>query len=93
MLFTDLKSSKQFLRNSKSKSEATIGSLLEALTKTAKKDYFNKNLSSKFFFNALSRTYLESLVANKLKKNKILNLNKKKTTVSNCENIYLLNPP
>ena len=80
------------MKYNRSKLEVIIGSLKEEKTKTAKKDYFNKNLSSKFF-NPLSRTYLESLVANKLKKNKILNLNKKKTTVSNCENIYLLNPP
>ena len=50
MPFTDFKISKQFLSYSRSKSEATIGSLWEAQTKTAKIDYFTKNLSSPTFF-------------------------------------------
>ena len=50
MLFTDFRNSKQFLRYDRSKSEATTGSLWEAQTKTAKKDYFTKILSPPRFF-------------------------------------------
>ena len=46
MLFTVLKYSKLFLRNSQSKLEATIGFLWKAKTKIAKKNYFIKNLFS-----------------------------------------------
>ena len=42
MLFSDLKNLIYFLRYDQSKSEATTGSLWEAQTKTAKKDYFTK---------------------------------------------------
>ena len=49
MLLTDFKISKQFLRYSTSKSEATTGTLLKAQTKTTKKDYFTKSLSSPTF--------------------------------------------
>ena len=69
------------MKDNRSKLEVIIGSLKEEKTKTAKKDYFNKNLSSEFFFNALSRTYLESLVANKFKKKKLKIKQKQKTTV------------
>ena len=44
MLFTDFKNLKEFLRYDRSQSEATTGSLWEAQTKTAKKDYFTKVL-------------------------------------------------
>ena len=47
--FTDLKNSNKFLMYSWSKSENTTGYLWEAQTKTAKKDYFNKNLTSTLF--------------------------------------------
>ena len=50
MLLTNFKNSKQFLRYSRSKSEATIGSLWEAQTLTAKKDYLIKILSPPTFF-------------------------------------------
>ena len=46
MLFTDFRNSKYFFRNDRSKSEATTGTLWEAQTKTVKKDYFTKILSS-----------------------------------------------
>ena len=49
MFFKDLKNSKYFFRYSRSKLEATIGSLWEAQIKSAKIDYFTKNLSSTFF--------------------------------------------
>ena len=49
MLFTDFKNSKLFLIYSWSKSEATVGFLWEAQTKTAKIDYFTKNLSPPTF--------------------------------------------
>ena len=45
MLYTDLLNSKQYLKYSRSKSEATIGSLWEGQTKTAQKDCFTKNIS------------------------------------------------
>ena len=50
MHFTDFRNSKQFLRYDRSKLEATTGTLWEAQTKTAKKDYFTKILSSPRFF-------------------------------------------
>ena len=59
MVFTDLKISKEFLRYSRSKSEATIGSLWEAQTKTAKIDYFTKNLSSPTFFDITTSNFQE----------------------------------
>ena len=59
MLFTDFKKSKQFLRYSQSKSEVTIGSLWEALTKTAKIDYYTKNLSSPTFFEITTSKFQE----------------------------------
>ena len=74
MLFTDFKISKYFLRYSPSKSEVTIGSLWEAQTKTAKIDYFTKNLSLMYFeintsnFQEMFLEYLENLVRTKLKK-------------------------
>ena len=40
----------RFLRYGRSKSEATIGSFWNAQTKTAKKDYFTKNLSCPTLF-------------------------------------------
>ena len=46
MLYTDFKNSKQFLRYSKTKSESTTDYLCEAQTKTTKKDYFTRNVSS-----------------------------------------------
>ena len=63
MLFTDLKISKQFLRYSRSKSEPTIGSLWEAQTKTAKIDYFTKNLSSPTFFEITTLNFKETFLA------------------------------
>ena len=57
MLFTYIKSSKIFLRYSTSKSEATLGSLWEAQTKTAKKDFFTKNLSFPMFFEINTSTF------------------------------------
>ena len=59
MLFTNFKNSKQFLRLSRSKSEATTGSLWEAQTKTAKKDYFNKILSFPRFFEINTLNFQE----------------------------------
>ena len=50
MLITDFYNLKYFLRYSISKSEAITGSLWEAQTKTAKKDYFTKILSPPRFF-------------------------------------------
>ena len=50
MLFKNFKKSKYILRYSRSKLETTIGSLWEAQTKTAKIDYFTKNLSPPRFF-------------------------------------------
>ena len=79
MLFTDLKSSKQLLRYSRSKSEATIGSLWEAQTKTAKIDYFTENLSSPSFFEITTSNFQEMFLENsvgkiffKLKNKKII---------------------
>ena len=59
MLFTDFKNSKQFLRYDQSKSEATTGTLWEAKTKTAKKDYFTKILSSPRFFEINTSNFQE----------------------------------
>ena len=59
MLFTDFKNSKYFLRYSRSKWEATIGSLWEAQTKTAKIGYFTKNLSSPMFFEITTSNFQE----------------------------------
>ena len=59
MLFTDLKNSKYFLKYSRLKSEATIGSLWEAKTKTAKIDYFTKNLSSSTLFEITTSNFQE----------------------------------
>ena len=50
LLFTVLKNSYYLLKYDRSKSEATTGYLWEAQTKTAKKDYFTKILSSPRFF-------------------------------------------
>ena len=50
MLFTDFENSKKFLRFSRSKSEATTGSLWDAQTKTEKLDCFTKILSTPRFF-------------------------------------------
>ena len=47
------------MRYSRSKSEATIGSLWEAQTKTAKIDYFTKNLSSTTFFEITTSNFQE----------------------------------
>ena len=78
MLFTDLKIQSFFLRYSRSKSETTTGSLWEAQTKTAKKDYFTKNLSSPMFFEinisnlkeVFHDIYLKSSVGRSFQKNK-----------------------
>ena len=45
------------MRYSGSKSEATVGSLWEAQTKTAKIDYFTKNLSSPTFFEITTSNF------------------------------------
>ena len=59
MLFTDFKNSKKFLRYSRSMLEATIGSLWEAQTKIAKKDYFTKILSPPRFFEINTSIFQE----------------------------------
>ena len=64
-LFTDSKNwfilqvQKYFLIFSQSKSEATIGSLWKAQTKTAKKDYFTKHLSTCRFFEICTSNFNE----------------------------------
>ena len=50
MFFTDFKNSKLLLIYSRSNSETKTSSLWEAQTKTAKIDYFSKNLSPPTFF-------------------------------------------
>ena len=59
MLFTDFKNSKLLLRYSRSKFDATTGSLWEAQTKTAKIDYFTKNLSPPRFFQINTSNFQE----------------------------------
>ena len=63
MIFTDFKTSKQFLRCIRSKSEAKIGSLWEVQTKTAKKDYYTKNLSHPTFFEITTSNFKEMFLA------------------------------
>ena len=59
MLFKNFKKSKYILRYSRSKLETTIGSLWEAQTKTAKIDYFTKNLSPPTFFEINTSNFQE----------------------------------
>ena len=59
MLFTDFKKSKKNLRYDRSKLEATTGTLWEEQTKTAKKDYFTKILSSPRFFKINTSNFQE----------------------------------
>ena len=59
MLFTDFRNSKKFLRYDRSKSEATTGSLWEAQTKTAKKDYFTKMLYPPRFLEINTSNFYE----------------------------------
>ena len=61
MLLTDFKISKQFLRYSTSKSEATTGTLLKAQTKTTKKDYFTKSLSSLSYFFEINTSNFQEM--------------------------------
>ena len=63
MLFTDFKNSKQFMKYSRSKLEATIGSLYEAQTKTTKKGYFIKNLSFPTFLEINTSNFQEIFLA------------------------------
>ena len=70
MLFTDFKSSKQLFRYSRSKSEATTGSLWEAQTKTAKIDYFTKNLSPPTFLEKNNSNF-QDMFLDILKKNSV----------------------
>ena len=59
MLFTDFKNSKQFLKYSRSELETKTGSLWEAQIKTAKVDYFTKNLSPPMFFEINTLNFQE----------------------------------
>ena len=59
MLITDFYNLKYFLRYSISKSEAITGSLWEAQTKTAKIDYFTKNLSPPRIFEVNTSYFQE----------------------------------
>ena len=59
MLFTDFQISKKVLKYSRSKLEAKIGSLWEAQTKTAKIDYYTKNLSPPLFFEINTSNFQE----------------------------------
>ena len=59
MLFTDFQNSKYFLRYSRSKSETTTVTLWEVQTKTAKIDYFTKNLSPPRFFEINASNFQE----------------------------------
>ena len=63
MLFTNFKNSKKILTYSRSKSKATIGSLWEAQTKTAKIDYFTKNLPPPTFFEITTSNFEETFLA------------------------------
>ena len=75
------------MRYDRSKSEATTGTLWEAQTKTAKKDYFTKNLSSPRFFEINTSNFQKmflDIFKKFFRKKKYLKKNKQKKTVFFC---------